>query len=183
MKDHSGLMRHTPESDRPLDVFRHYLADLVYGANDGVVTTFTVVSGVAGAGLPATVVVIIGLVNLVADGFSMGASNFLAIRSAALAEGNDRGIREPMCHGLATFTAFVLAGVVPLLGFLVPGALERAFWIGAAGSGATLFGAGALRALVVRRSWLPCGLEMLGVGAIAAAAAYGVGALLSRFVQ
>ena len=54
----------------------HYLPDLVYGANDGIITTFAVVSGVVGASLSERVIVILGLANLVADGFSMGASNY-----------------------------------------------------------------------------------------------------------
>jgi hypothetical protein len=48
-----------------------YLGDLVYGGLDGIVTTFAVVSGVAGADLGANVVLILGLANLFADGFSM----------------------------------------------------------------------------------------------------------------
>lgn len=60
---------------------RSYLRDLVYGAIDGTVTTFAVVAGVRGASLAATVVVILGIANLVADGFSMAASNYLGIRA------------------------------------------------------------------------------------------------------
>jgi VIT1/CCC1 family predicted Fe2+/Mn2+ transporter len=64
------------------DKTRHsYLSDFVYGAIDGTVTTFAVVSGVAGASLPAEVIVILGLANLVGDGFSMAASNFLGTRT------------------------------------------------------------------------------------------------------
>ncbi len=60
---------------------RSYLRDFVYGAIDGTVTTFAVVSGVAGAGLSSKVVIILGLANLVGDGFSMAASNYLGIRA------------------------------------------------------------------------------------------------------
>ena len=60
-----------------------YLPDLVFGANDGVITTLAVVSGVVGASLSPTVVLILGFANLFADGFSMGASNFLSRRSDA----------------------------------------------------------------------------------------------------
>ncbi len=56
---------------------RHYLPDLVYGANDGIITTFAVVCGVVGANLSVRIILILGFANLVADGFSMGASNFL----------------------------------------------------------------------------------------------------------
>ena len=55
--------------------------DLVYGAVDGLVTTFAVVAGAAGATLSTRVVVILGLANLGADGFSMAASAFLGIRT------------------------------------------------------------------------------------------------------
>lgn len=55
-----------------------YLADFVYGANDGIITTFAVVTGAAGASLPTGVIVILGVANLVADGFSMGASSILS---------------------------------------------------------------------------------------------------------
>jgi VIT1/CCC1 family predicted Fe2+/Mn2+ transporter len=58
-----------------------YIGDLVYGANDGIVTTFAVVSGAAGASLLPGVVIILGLANLFADGISMGLSNYLSIRS------------------------------------------------------------------------------------------------------
>ena len=58
-----------------------YIGDLVYGANDGIVTTFAIVAAAAGAVLSPGVVIILGIANLLADGFSMGASNFLSLRS------------------------------------------------------------------------------------------------------
>jgi len=60
-----------------------YLRDFVYGAIDGTVTTFAVVSGVAGAGLDSGIVIILGIANLIGDGFSMAASNYLGIRAEA----------------------------------------------------------------------------------------------------
>ena len=58
-----------------------HLRDFVYGGIDGTVTTFAVVAGVAGADLAAAVVIILGAANLIADGFSMAISNFLATRA------------------------------------------------------------------------------------------------------
>jgi VIT1/CCC1 family predicted Fe2+/Mn2+ transporter len=58
-----------------------YLRDFIYGAIDGSVTTFAVVSGVAGAGLDSKIVIILGLANLIGDGFSMAAGNFLGVRA------------------------------------------------------------------------------------------------------
>jgi VIT1/CCC1 family predicted Fe2+/Mn2+ transporter len=53
-----------------------YVRDWVYGGIDGAVTTLAVVAGVTGAELSPRVVLILGLANLVADGFSMAASNY-----------------------------------------------------------------------------------------------------------
>jgi VIT1/CCC1 family predicted Fe2+/Mn2+ transporter len=58
-----------------------YFPDFVYGAIDGTVTTFAVVSGVLGAELSSGVVIILGLANLIADGFSMAISNLLGRRA------------------------------------------------------------------------------------------------------
>jgi VIT1/CCC1 family predicted Fe2+/Mn2+ transporter len=61
---------------------RHsYLGDAVLGGIDGCVTTFAVVAGALGAGFPRLVVVILGFANLIADGFSMAAGNFLGTKS------------------------------------------------------------------------------------------------------
>ncbi|GFO82118.1 MAG: membrane protein [Methyloceanibacter sp.] len=58
-----------------------YLRDWVYGGIDGTVTTFAIMAGVVGANLSATVVVILGLANLLADGFSMAAGNFTGTKA------------------------------------------------------------------------------------------------------
>lgn len=52
------------------------LGDAVLGAIDGTVTTFAVVAGVIGGGLSPGVAIILGFANLLADGFSMGVSNY-----------------------------------------------------------------------------------------------------------
>ncbi len=58
-----------------------YLQDWVYGGIDGTVTTFAVVAGVLGAGLSTSIIIILGIANLLADGFSMAAGNYLSTKS------------------------------------------------------------------------------------------------------
>lgn len=57
------------------------LKSMVYGGLDGIVTTFAVVAGVAGASLEMRVVLILGLANLFADGFSMAIGEYLSSKS------------------------------------------------------------------------------------------------------
>jgi VIT1/CCC1 family predicted Fe2+/Mn2+ transporter len=151
-----------------------YLPDLVFGANDGIITTLAVVSGVVGASLSTRVILILGFANLLADGVSMGASNVLSRRSAADHEAMP-SLRVASYHGLATFVGFVVAGVVPLLAYLVPGLGGDRFVVAGVLALATLFAVGASRSLFIRRPWHLAGLEMLLIGAAAGALAYLIG--------
>jgi vacuolar iron transporter family protein len=66
-----------------------YFKEVIYGGIDGIVTTFAVVAGFAGAALSAdltmqlsfAIVLLFGLANLFADAASMGLGNFLSVRS------------------------------------------------------------------------------------------------------
>lgn len=66
-----------------------YFKEVIYGGIDGIVTTFAVVAGFAGAALSGDdtlqlsffVVLLFGLANLFADAASMGLGNFLSVRS------------------------------------------------------------------------------------------------------
>ena len=71
-----------------------YVSDFIYGAIDGAVTTFAVVAGVAGAGLDDRVIILLGVANLAADGFSMAASNFLGTRANEQARAKARREEE-----------------------------------------------------------------------------------------
>ncbi len=75
---------HTPEAirDRLASTTGHsFVGDFVLGAVDGTITTFAIVAGVAGAGLSSGIAIVLGLANVVADGFSMAVSNYLKVRS------------------------------------------------------------------------------------------------------
>lgn len=157
---------------------RTYLPNLIYGANDGIVTTFAIVSGVVGAKLPAHIVLILGLASLAADALSMAASNYLSERSRP---GDRMTRRNAAKHGAATFVGFLVAGAVPLLGYLVPLDESYRFAVAGALTLATLFAVGAGRAFAAEHiNWLRGGLEMFLVGAIAAGTAYGIGAMVSQ---
>jgi vacuolar iron transporter family protein len=58
-----------------------YLRDWIYGGIDGAITTFAIVSGVVGANMADRTVLILGIANVLADGFSMAAANFSSTRS------------------------------------------------------------------------------------------------------
>ena len=166
------------------DTLQHYIADLIYGTNDGILTTFAIVAGVAGGELSSGTVLIVGIANLFADGLSMGVGNYLSIRareSAREAQGLPEEESQPVRHGLATFVGFVVAGAIPLAPYLLPG-LENQFLHATLAAMAAQFTVGALRALVTASRWWQSGLEMVALGALVAAVAYGAGAGIAAVV-
>jgi vacuolar iron transporter family protein len=188
----AGLLRTTvrrrsvhEEPEGLVAIARHYIRDVVYGANDGIITTFAVVAGVTGGALSTRAVLIVGVANLLADGLSMGVGNYLSIRShesALAALGRPEEESRPFRHGLATLLAFVAAGAVPLLPYVLPAAASDRFTLSVVLTFLTLFAVGASRAVVTADRWWSAGLEMLLLGAAVAVAAYGSGALVASIV-
>lgn len=75
---------HSPEAiARRLDKGpqTNYLRDWVFGGIDGAVTTFAIVAGVAGAALSTNIILILGVANLLADGFSMAAGAYSGVKA------------------------------------------------------------------------------------------------------
>jgi len=177
------LKKHMPKSSNSKNILKHYLSDIVYGANDGIITTFTVISGVYGAKLSSVVIIILGFVNLFADGISMGASRFLSIRAGAIAHNEDRGILEPLYHSFATFISFFVFGLLPLFVFMLPEIITRPYIISSIITAFTLFFIGSLRGIIVKKGRFQGGFEMLAIGGIVAIIAYSVGYLINNLVQ
>jgi VIT1/CCC1 family predicted Fe2+/Mn2+ transporter len=167
-----------------------FLRAAVYGANDGIVTTFAVVAGVAGAGLPHTIVIVLGLANMIADGMSMGLSDYLGERSEQGMRKQLKGEyeKENLWHtGLVTFIAFITAGFFPLIPYLtgfigVTIPQENRFFLAVCMTAFSLFFAGSLRTIMISGSWIRNGLEMLIIGMLAASASYSIGWLIDAYL-
>jgi VIT1/CCC1 family predicted Fe2+/Mn2+ transporter len=60
---------------------KDYVSEFVYGGIDGAITTFAVVAGASGANLSLSVIIILGVANLLADGFSMSVGNYFSTKA------------------------------------------------------------------------------------------------------
>ena len=161
---------------------RHYVRELVYGANDGIITTFAVVAGVAGGGLSLKAVLVVGAANLFADGLSMGVGNYLSIRayeSVLEAQSLPQEETSPFRHGMATFGAFVAAGCAPLIPYTIAGFPFDRFSSSIALTMVALFTVGAMRSMISTVAWWRAGVEMLILGVIVAMVAYASGAVVA----
>lgn len=72
----------------------NYIRDVVFSANDGLITTFAVAAGVAGAGMGSSVVIVLGLANMLADGLAMALGSYLGSKSRLDFEKNSLKIEE-----------------------------------------------------------------------------------------
>ena len=158
---------------RPDAGFGHYLRDVVYGALDGVITTMAVLAGAEGASLSVRVGLILGMANLLGDGISMGASNYLGLRSEIEQAGGSVAAEAPWRHGLATVAAFIVSAWSDAPMF----PMAMAF------AAAALAGADIVRARFVDKTAVRSAAEMLSVGALAGGAAYLVGRLASALLR
>jgi VIT1/CCC1 family predicted Fe2+/Mn2+ transporter len=209
-----------------------FLKDMIYGGIDGAVTTFAIVAGVQGAGLSPTIIVTLGVANIIADGFSMAASNYsgtkaelddrrriiqieethiavhpkgeleelrqiLGLRGLSgevleqatvqIAQDKDKWIAlmltdeyglprddpHPLRAALATFGAFLIAGSIPLLPFII--GMPSAFEVSIGATMITFFLIGSGKSHWSLSSWWRSGGETLAIGATAALLAYGIG--------
>jgi len=71
-----------------------YIGDFVYGALDGIVTTFAVVAGAIGASLSPGIIMILGFANLLGDGVSMSLGNYLSTKSESEYKDSERAREE-----------------------------------------------------------------------------------------
>ncbi|WP_208351833.1 VIT1/CCC1 transporter family protein [Pseudaestuariivita rosea] len=211
-----------------------HLRDVIYGGIDGAVTTFAIVAGVQGAGLPTGVILALGIANVLADGFSMAAGNYSGTKAELddrqrlrqieerhidhFPEGETEELRQilaqkglsgdvleeavraiasdrakwiemmltdeyglapveprPMAAAVATFVAFLIAGMIPLMPFLI--GLPNAFLNATIATGVVFFLIGAVKSKWSLAPWWRSGLETLAIGAVAAAIAFYVGSL------
>lgn len=167
-----------------------YLSEFVYGGIDGAVTTFAVVAGATGARFDTKVILVLGIANLIADGFSMGVGSYLSTKSEQeLMIKKGESIKDepsPVINGTTTYVSFILIGLVPLLAYIIDVVfdlgLNNLFGIATALTAMAFIGIGLLKSRVAQSNVPRAVAETLVLGAIAAGAAYILGDVLERII-
>ncbi len=162
-----------------MSTFKKYLPQFVYGSIDGTVTTFAVVAGVAGASLSPVIVLVLGVANVLADGFSMASSNYLSERSK---HENDK--TDALKTSIATFVAFIMVGIIPIIPYIFKLNIFNfsSFKISCYLTGLTFLVIGLVRGYVIRENKLSSAIETLIIGGTAAAISYYVGFWIKHLV-
>lgn len=161
--------------------FDKYLREFVYGALDGTVTTFAIIAGVAGANLSPSIVLILGISNVLADGFSMASGNYLSEKSHR-DQNNDIPESRPLHMALATFCSFVIVGVIPLLPYFISYVFNiwqgKQFLVSIGFTFLAFVIIGQVRGKITNTNRFSSAIETLFIGGVAATVAYFVGSFL-----
>ena len=170
-----------------MSLLHKYLPEAVYGSIDGTVTTFAIVAGAAGAGMDASVMLILGVSNVLADGFSMASSNYLSAKSESDRDGDNHSHTEAIQKAFATFLSFVLIGSIPLIAYISSFAFGMfpgiEFSVSAILTLMAFILVGIARGRVAGVSVFRAVLETVSIGVIAAVVSYGVGAWVDSLVR
>ena len=150
-------------------MFNKYYSEIIYGGVDGLVTTFAIIAGSLGGDLSTRIVIILGLASILADGFSMGLSSYLAEK--ARIKGQDA-----IKVGLITFLSFLSIGIFPLLPFFFK--FENPFMISSYILAILLFLLGYIKEFKIIG-----GVETLIVGGFAAGIAYFAAKVISNYEE
>ena len=168
------------------NIIRKYLGEIVYGGIDGIITTFAIVAASAGAGLSSGVILVLGLANLIADGFSMGTSAYLSSKTKK-DQDREEGYSAKKI-GVSTFLAFVAVGVLPVLVYLIDFVFNlqtesnRLFIISVIIAILAFGIVGFARSYASEESKLRTTMETILLGGSAAVIAYVIGDLLEKIV-
>ena len=161
----------------------------VLGANDGLVSNFSLVMGVAGASAAGAPVLIAGLAGLLAGSLSMALGEWLSVQSARelyerqIAETAGAGVDVEEIAGSAwtaavtSFLLFALGAIVPVIPFVFASG-QLAILASAALSALALFSFGAAVTLMTARNPVLAGLRQVGFGLAAAGITYAIGTVL-----
>ena len=149
------------------------LRPFVLGSIDGLVTSFVIIAGGLAADVDRSAVILIGFSSLVADGFSMGVSEYLSSRP-------DNAFGRALTLGVTCFLSFIAFGSVPLIGYTASPTVEVARGVSTALFGSMLLVVALLRAYVSTSTAWRSVAEVLVLGTCAGAIAYGVAASVPK---
>jgi VIT1/CCC1 family predicted Fe2+/Mn2+ transporter len=135
--------------------------------------------------LSPAIVLVLGISNVLADGFSMASGNYLSEKSHQ----SQSGIiptHSPFNTALATFTSFVIIGCIPLIAYILSAIFGiwrgNEFIISIIFTSLAFIFVGQVRGRITKTSRLNSAFETLFIGGIAAIVAYSVGYFLRGLV-
>ena len=149
--------------------FEILVRNLIFGAEDSLVSTVGMLSGIALAGVGRADLILAGVVLIFVEAFSMAAGSFLSERSTEeYVDGRDLPLRYPLLGGLIMFVSYFISGFIPLFPYFIV-EISSAFQTSVVLSLIALFLLGAISAKRFNAKPVRSGMRMLIIGGLAVA--------------
>lgn len=155
-----------------------YIRSFTFGVEDSLVSTVGLLSGIEVAGTSHTIILFTGVIYIFVEAFSMAVGSFLSeLSSEEYVAGNIK-IRNgrSIIDAVIMFLSFVVAGLIPLLPYLLASEKTAFVW-SVSLSLIALFVLGLIDAKFTRVKMIKKGFLMFIIGGVAIA----VGVIIGRF--
>ncbi len=144
-----------------------YIRNFIFGAEDSLVSTVGLLTGIASAGIAQKEIAISGIVLICVEAFSMSVGSFLSERTT---EESSPDYKQKDSNSLVAaiimFASYLFCGLVPLSPYLIL-EVNQAFWWSIILSLLALFVLGLVSAKILKTKILKNGLRMMVIGGMA----------------
>ena len=158
---------------------RGFIRNFVFGAEDGLVSTVGLLSGVSFAGLGARYIVISGIVLILVEALSMAAGAYISEDSSTdIISDGEKG-SNLIYDSIVMFFSYALIGLIPLLPYVFSENTRLAFYWSLGMTLFALFALGLFRGYFLQKPLLASALKIMGIGSVVVAIAVWVGLLFA----
>ncbi len=146
-----------------------FLRNSIFGAEDSLVSTVGLLSGVSFAGLTSREIVVSGTILILVEALSMGAGTYIADDSTNELERLNSEKENQLYNAIVMFFSYVLVGLVPLGPYLLSDDTRMAFYYSLGATLFALFALGLFRGFYVGKSIWKSAVKITFIGSAAAA--------------
>ncbi len=143
-----------------------YMRNFIFGAEDSLVSTVGLLSGIVSAGIVQKEVVISGLILIFVESFSMSVGSFLSERTTEEHYPDFKHTESrSVSAAVIMFLSYLFFGLIPLFPYIISN--KHAFLLSILASLFTLFLLGFVSAKILKTKLLKSAVRMMTIGGVA----------------
>ncbi len=163
----------------PRENFIMYVRNFIFGAEDSLVSTVGLLSGITTAGVSRADIILTGVVLIFVEAFSMGAGSFLSEETTEEYHLKDKPpLKKTITSAVIMLVSYFIAGLIPLSAYLLD-SIKNPFWVSIIVTLVCLFLLGTISAKILKINLWHSSWRMFLIGGLAVV----IGALIGRILQ
>ncbi len=155
-----------------------YLRSVIFGLQDGLVSTTGVVVGISVGAPNQAVIILASFVAISVEASSMAAGEYSSEKAVHQMDKRHRHKDDLLMDAVLMFVSYFLAGMVPIMPFIIL-PVEIARFVSVIGALVALFAVGYFKGKIVQEKAFRSASEMLVIGGLATA----IGLIVGNFLK